>query len=127
MLQGREFGLEITTTAYRFVEYDPIANQWAEFFDDDYLQYWSLPEGLEFDLFLEDQRVVLDTEPVEIEYDPQPGEVTEDYAPHLLIFSSGDSTPFELHVIRESDDFRVAVEGDLLGNLEIMQNDDINR
>ena len=35
LLQGREFGIEFTTSAYRFVEFDPLARQWSEVPYDD--------------------------------------------------------------------------------------------
>ena len=62
IMQGRDFGLDFAINGYRFVEYDPFNNQWAETLNDNYLQYWTLPEGIELELFLEDQRVLLDTE-----------------------------------------------------------------
>ncbi|NNE59478.1 MAG: type II secretion system minor pseudopilin GspH, partial [Woeseia sp.] len=34
LLQGRDFGLEITQSGYRFVEYDPYLEQWFEITDD---------------------------------------------------------------------------------------------
>ncbi len=126
MLQGREFGLEFTIDAYRFVEYDPYTNQWAELVNDNYLQYWSLPENIELDLFLEDQRVLLDQIHEPIEYANEASRPDEAYAPHLLIFSSGDATPFELHLLNDEDEFRAGIQGDLLGNLEIMTDEDFD-
>jgi general secretion pathway protein H len=35
MMQGREFGLEIMTSAYRFVEFDPLTRQWMDVPDDE--------------------------------------------------------------------------------------------
>ncbi len=127
MLQGREFGLEFTTVAYRFVEYDPYTNQWAEFVNDNYLQYWSLPENIEFQLFLEDQRVLLDLQHEPIDNGNASNQPNEAYAPHLLIFSSGDATPFELHLLNDVDEFRIGIQGDLLGNLELMTDEDFDR
>lgn len=121
MMQGREFGLEVMTGSYRFVEYDPATAQWAEPLFDDSLRYWSLPEEIEISLFLEDQRVQLDEDPDPIDYETEAGTQREEYAPHLLIFSSGDATPFELHLgSPRRDDLRVAIRGDLLGNLELL-------
>lgn len=121
MMQGREFGLEVMTGSYRFVEYDPATAQWAEPLFDDSLRYWSLPEEIEISLFLEDQRVQLDEDPDPIDYETEAGTQREEYAPHLLIFSSGDATPFELHLgSPRRDDLRAAIRGDLLGNLELL-------
>lgn len=127
MLQGREFGIEYTLNAYRFVEYDPATNQWAQPLGDDSLKLWQLPDDYEISLFLEDQKILLEAEPKVIEYEENPGPQSEEYAPHALIFSSGDSTPFELHMTRQVDGIRVAVKGDLLGNIEFIPEDEIDR
>lgn len=125
-MQGREFGVELMRQSYRFVEYDPLTNQWAETLDDDYLRYRALPEGIEFELYLEDQRVELEFDAQVIDYEERPGLVTQDYAPHLLVFSSGDATAFELHLVRALDDVRVGIQGDLLGNFEFMSDDEFD-
>ena len=124
IMQGRDFGLDFAVSGYRFVEYDPFTTQWAETLNDNYLQYWTLPEGIEFELYLEDQRVLLDQQLEVIEASETPVGPDEAYAPHLLIFSSGDSTPFELHLVNADIDLRIGVQGDLLGNLELMIDED---
>ncbi len=122
MLQGREYGLEFMVSGYRFVEFDPLTNQWAEVFGDELLRPRQLPEGVEFDLFLEERRVDLDLDAskLETEEDDGPADSIDNYTPHLLIFSSGDVTPFELHLYREYDDQRVVIAGDFVGNIEFI-------
>jgi general secretion pathway protein H len=127
MMQGREFGVEFTTNGYRFVEYDPATNQWAEPLLDDSLKLWQLPEDYEISLFIEDQRILLDPEPQAIEYEEDRNPNREQYAPHLLIFSSGDTSPFELHLRRRFDNAVVAIRGDPLGRLEFIPDDEIER
>jgi len=120
IMQGREFGLELMADAYRFVEYDPLTNIWGDLIGDDTLRMRQLPEEVEFDLFLEGQRVLLEFEPAEFD-DPEKAElrdISENYAPHVLIFSSGDMTPFELHIRRTSGDQTVVLESDLLGDMK---------
>ncbi len=124
IMQGRDFGLDFAVSGYRFVEYDPFTTQWAETLNDNYLQYWTLPEGIEFELYLEDQRVLLDQQLEVIEYNDASDQPDDSYTPQLLIFSSGDSTPFELHILNTEIDLRVGIQGDLLGNLELMSNED---
>lgn len=126
MFQGREFGLEAVRGGYRFVEYDPASEQWAEVPGDDFLTSWTLPEGLELTLEIEDKQIVLASEPAEIEYDPRPGAAPSRYAPHLLIFSSGEMTPFRMRITRQSDRLFAVVEGDLLGRIEIVEAGDEN-
>jgi general secretion pathway protein H len=105
-LQGRDFGLEILRSGYRFVEHDPYTNRWAEIIGDDILRPRQLPEDFEFELFIEDRRVQLneragDTEPGD-EDENRRG--AENYAPHALLLSSGDLSPFDLTMTRLSDD-----------------------
>lgn len=123
LFQGREFGLEFLRGGYRFVEFDPVTEQWAEIPDEDTLRRWTLPEGLELSLVLENKAVVLEAEPAVLQYATGPGAAPNRYAPHLLIFSSGDMTPFRLEIRRPSDQARVVVEGDLLGRLEIVDDE----
>jgi len=126
VMQGREFGLEIMVDAYRFVEYDPFLNIWGELIGDDTLRQRQLPEDYEFDLFVEGQRVLLDLEAAHFE-DPEEStnrDLTETYAPHVLIFSSGDMTPFELHILRPEQDQAVVLEASLLGDVKFAEEED---
>ena len=124
LLQGREFGLEFMQGAYRFVEFDPLTRQWGEIIGDDTLRLRKLPEELELELFIEDRRVILKTDPVRMNSseDDRPG--TQQYAPHVLIYSSGDMSPFELHFVRRIDDSLLAVQGDFAGRVEIVTPED---
>lgn len=124
MLQGREYGVEFTTSAYRFVEYDALTNQWAVLFGDDTLRLRQLPEDYELTLIIEDKEVILEPEPAVIDTE-EDDRGAEQYAPHLLLFSSGDMTPFELEITRHTDNLKIAVQGDLLGNLEFATDEDL--
>jgi len=125
-MQGREFGLEIMQDAYRFVEYDPFLNVWVELLGDDTLRMRRLPEDHEFGLFLEGRSVLLDLEPATFD-DPEEtsnSNLTESYAPHVLIFSSGDMTPFELHILQADRDQVVILESNLLGDIKFKDEED---
>ena len=124
LLQGREFGLELMQGAYRFVEFDPLTRQWSEIIGDDTLRLRQLPEELELELFVEDRRVMLKSDPTRMtpEEEDRPG--IERYAPHVLIYSSGDMSPFEVHFVRRIDDGLIAVQGDMAGMLEIVTPED---
>ena len=63
VLQGREFGIEFMVSSYRFVEFDPLVRQWSEIPGDDLYRLRRLPEGLEFELFIDDRRVDLEHDP----------------------------------------------------------------
>ncbi len=128
--QGRDFGLEFMAAGYRFVEYDPLLDQWFEVIGDDYLVQRDLDEGVEFELFMEGHKVLLHTEAQETERErddegnPVPTrDLTDDYLPHVLIMSSGDVTPFELRFIRFADRSELLLTMSLAGELEVQAED----
>ena len=126
VLQGREFGIEFLLSSYRFVEYDPVSGLWLEILGEDLLRTRVLPEDLELTLFLEEKRVTLEEDPVEIavDGDDKPTPAANNYAPHIFVFSSGDMTPFELQINRVTDQQSIVMQGDLLGNLELVSDED---
>ena len=123
VMQGRDFGIEFTTRGFRFVEYDPLLGGWGELIGDDTLRARQLPEGVEFDLWLEGQRVLLKDRLAEFDDpdDDSPGPRVESYAPHILVFSSGDMTPFELNLLRPDLDQSISLESDLLGEIQFAE------
>ena len=125
LMQGRDFGIEFMQTGYRFVEWDPFTESWAELIGDDTLRLRELPEDAGFDLFLEDKRVVLDADPQAFDdpEDDRPAARAERYAPHLFLFSSGDTVPFELHLFDDTNDQLVVIRRDELGNIEIVEDE----
>lgn len=122
-IQGRDFGLEIMESGYRFVEYDPFLNQWYEMIGDNLLRPRKVEEGMEFELFIEDRRVLLDTVAAETEREEDDTNLSDDYIPHILIMSSGDVSPFELRFSRPSDRAAVMLTMSAAGELEIQGND----
>ncbi|MEX2125754.1 MAG: type II secretion system minor pseudopilin GspH [Woeseia sp.] len=134
MMQGRDFGLEFMQHGYRFVELDPVLNQWHEVIGDDLLRPRQLEEGMEFELHLEDRPVELDEQAAAIEADeetdnPDNDDRTDDradYLPHILILSSGDVTPFNLRLVRWADRSEVFIEMTMLGEIEIKTREQVN-
>ena len=126
VLQGREFGLEIMLDSFRFVEFDPYSNQWRAIVGDDTMRLRQLPEDVEFDLLLDDRHVELEVDPAEFDTDEDQTDrgPRETYSPHLFIFSSGDMSPFELHITRLYDREEIILRRDLVGEYEIVANDE---
>jgi len=131
-MQGRDYGMEIMQSGYRFVEHDPLTEQWQEIFGDDTLRPRQLAEQMEFELFIEDRRVLLDDEAADTEKDEDEDDdeddnnnrnLIDDYTPHVLILSSGDITPFELKIVRQKDRTEITMTMSLLGEFEIQTND----
>ena len=126
LLQGREFGIEIMTSSYRFVEFDPLTRLWAEVPFDDLYRLRYLPEGLEFEVFIDEKRVQLENDPMELE-DPDEPNISmraQPYMPHLFVFASGESTVYELHLWRPATDQRLVMRGDVLGEIEFGEDDE---
>jgi general secretion pathway protein H len=133
MLQGREFGIEFQRTGYRFVEYDVLGDRWADVPLDELLVTHTLPEGMEFELFIDGRGVKLNFEPARFTEGKDKDEDKDDekadsrtfgveqYSPHVFVYSSGDMTPFELHLVQPSNDTRLAFQFDVLGNTELIE------
>ncbi len=135
MLQGREFGIEFLTSGYRFVEYDVLGDRWADVPLDEMLTTRTLPEGMELELYIDGRGVRLNVEPARFKVDEkkdkedEKNKVTksfgvEQYSPHVFVYSSGDMTPFELHIVQPSNDTRLAFQVDVLGNTELIEIED---
>ena len=119
-MQGRELGLELLQSGYRFVEFDPFTARWSEVRFDDLFRLRQLPEGMEFELYVEDKRVMLAIDPELLE-EPDDNDMSMDvdeYLPHLHLSASGESTAFELRLTRAANRQEVFMRGDILGNIE---------
>jgi general secretion pathway protein H len=132
-LQGRDFGLELMRSGYRFVELDPVLNRWGEVTGDDLLRPRQLDDGMEFELIIEDRRVTLADEAMNIKpkdegdeerNDTSDRKLVENYAPHVLILSSGDISPFSVTVVRDSDRARKSLVVSLAGEIKVDADDE---
>lgn len=120
MLQGREFGVEVMLSSYRFVEFDPLARQWVEPPLDDLYALRELPEGIELELLIDDKRIELRREPKGLDDpDKDMSSPVQTFQPHLFVFASGEGTVFEMHFWRRQTDYRAVLRGDVLGDLEL--------
>ena len=70
-------------------------------------------------MFIDDRRIELEIDPERLE-DPKKDRAggVDNYVPHLFVFASGESTVFELHIVRPELDRRLVLRGDVLGELE---------
>lgn len=130
LMQGRDFGLEFLQNGYRFVEHDPRTRQWFAVANDELLRQRQLEEGLLLELFLDDRHIELGARAADLGRDGDKAkddekrrkrerDTDEDYAPHVLILSSGDVTPFDLKIVRESDRAEILLVTNEAGELEI--------
>src|SRR5450432_2999517 len=59
LLEGRDFGLRIEPTAYEFVVYEAAHDLWLRMDQDQEFRHRELPKGVNFELQLDSQTVVL--------------------------------------------------------------------
>ena len=136
-LQGRDFGLEFTRTGYRFVEHDPFTGTWQPVTDDELLRERKLPDGLQFQLYLEDKEIVLnqDAAPLNAPGNDEgededrddmhaSGRKKADYAPHSMLLSSGEVSPLTLEIHREGNRDVVQVTVDATGKVDVKDDAD---
>ena len=124
-MQGREFGIEFMVSAYRFVEFDPFTRTWAEVPGEDLFRQRTLPEGMEFELYVDEKRVVLRDEPRQFD-DPKKNSMLSsngNYTPHVFVFASGESTVFELRMRRDVNEQELVIRSDIFGDIEIVENE----
>jgi general secretion pathway protein H len=122
--QGRNFGLELLQKGYRFVEHDPLTGAWSKILWDDLMRQRQLPQDTEFELFLENKRVLLDADTADSAPNDDTDDLTQEYLPHILILSSGDITPFNLEIIRNTDRIRVALSVSANGIIKVGTSED---
>ncbi len=129
LLQGRDLGIEFVQRGYRFVEYDPYLAQWFEIAGDELLRPRELQDDLEMRLFIEDRRVLLAAEHARIggASADDDSRRTADYAPHALIMSSGELSPFSVEIVRDERPTGLAVEVTPAGGVEIDDGSDDER
>ena len=117
VLTGREYGLRLDDDEITFLLFDELTGQWQRLTEDKIFHSRPVPDALDFDLVIEGQGIVLGTEATSARQDD------EDEAPdppQIMFLSSGEITPFTLTVsTQEIDGETWAVEGDLLGRMEI--------
>ena len=123
-MQSRDYGLRFGLHGYRFYEQDPQTGAWVELSGDEVLRERTLSDDLRVELTLESRDIRLfeaiegDRQPRDPDDGPDPGPT-----PHVLLLSSGDTTPFELTLSRDFDDARAELTGDFLGRVELVTED----
>jgi general secretion pathway protein H len=120
-LQTREFGLYLGDHEYQFVTFDPRKGLWRPVDEDDALRARQLPEGLRFRLVVEGREVVLKA-PEEKDKSKKTKEEIEKEAlafqPHIMIFSNGDLTSFQLTMLREDPARSITIGSNDKGEIE---------
>jgi hypothetical protein len=102
-LQTHEFGLFCNDTMYEFLTFDPRRSIWRSVDEDDVLRQRKLPEGLRLRLTVEGRQVILKSlqDQAREDKNKDKDQRERDRVPHIMLFSNGDLTPFELTFERE--------------------------
>ncbi len=118
-LQTRQLGLYCTQNGYRFLAFDPRTNLWENLTWDDALEPRTLPDGLKLSLSVESHDIVLNTS---ARADEIAKTDAQDYKPHIMIFSNGDLTSFQLTLEREGTDRSATLAPNDQGDIQALPN-----
>jgi len=114
LMQNRDFAVEITESGYRFLQFDYVELRWLPSLNERLFVDYRLPDdNLRLELALEGRFTTL-----EPEFD-QSVEDDGEHEPQLLVFSSGEMTPFELDVMFAQNAGRYTLTAQLNGTLEV--------
>jgi general secretion pathway protein H len=108
-LEGRDYGVRFLPGAYEFQVWSGDRQRWEGVPDDRLYELHRLPDGVRLALEIEGRNLPLGTEP------PQAPKV-----PQVILYASGDVSPYRLRVQREGVDREFRVEGLPDGTLEIV-------
>jgi general secretion pathway protein H len=109
LMQGRDYGIQITDTGYEFLVFDYDQFAWVDTDDQEILKPYQLDEKLSMELNLDGREVILQP----------PEEGIEDPKPQIMLMSGGEITPFEMRFYRELTGGRFIVTGEITGKLEV--------
>lgn len=113
VMEGRDYGILFSESSYRFYIYDYRQLIWLDPIGDNFLAEYKLQEPISMMLFLEDQEVVLEPEFNQ--------ELIADPEPQVIIYGSGELTPFKAIFSRESNNESFAITAEANGSLEISE------
>lgn len=111
LLEGRDFGMRIEPSAYKFFLYDTRLNRWKSFDQEKEFRNRTLPPGVGFQLELDSRQVVLKPIDTNFAADAPPP------PPQVVIAASGDGTPFRLRLLRDGSAASASVSSDSTGKL----------
>ncbi len=107
-LEGRDFGLRFSNTHYEVLTYVTRRQRWESVIDDRLYAVHELPAGVGVRLELEGKLIQFDED--------KPGEAR---LPQVLLYSSGDASPYVLAFTREGSEETWQVKGEADGTLTL--------
>lgn len=96
-LQSLDLGVFVAASSYEFLRFDPRINQWLPIQGDSFYAPRALPEGLRFRVWVESREIIL---PPRL---PERGDEEDNkkWPPQIMVMSSGEIMPFEVHIERD--------------------------
>lgn len=114
LMQNRDYALELTETGYRFLQFDYLQQRWLPSLNERLFVDYALPDdNLHLELAIEGRFTTLEPE------FEQSVEDDAEHEPQLLVFSSGEVTPFELDFMFRDNAGRYRLSAALDGSLEV--------
>lgn len=110
VLEGRDFGVYFAPDGYEIYAYAAERQRWEAVPDDRLYEKHALPEGLRLALEIEGRQLQLGTERPDAPRTPQ-----------VLVYSSGDVSPYVLTLEREDSEHRARLTGAPDGMIEIVR------
>ncbi len=107
-LEGRDFGIRFAASRYEVLTYVARRDRWESVADDRLYAVHELPAGVS-------ARLEIEGRPIQFSED-KPGQVR---VPQVLLYSSGDVSPYRLSFGRDGSAESWAVDGDADGTLKV--------
>ncbi len=107
-LEGRDFGIRFGATRYEVLTYVTRRQRWESVPDDRLYAPHELPAGVSV-------RLEIEGKPVQFEED-RPGVLRQ---PQVMLFSSGDASPYRLSLVREGSELAWTAEGAADGTIRV--------
>jgi general secretion pathway protein H len=107
-LEGRDFGIRFAASRYEVLTYVTRRQRWESVADDRLYAVHELPAGIT-------ARLEIEGKPIQFSED-KPGMVR---VPQVLLYSSGDVSPYRLSFGREGSEEAWSVVGDADGTLKV--------
>jgi general secretion pathway protein H len=112
LMESRDYGIWFNASGYRFYVFDYERALWMQAAQDRILGSHDLADGLSLTLAVEDRDIRL---PVSL--DTRSEDPPE---PQIIILSSGELTPFEIHFLRPPSETGISLTAQLDGRLEMV-------
>lgn len=118
LLQGKEYGLKLAKDSYQVVTFNETTKRWQSTADTSAFKHHRLPDNATLSLQSEGNKISLQALFSGKEKEQQNTE-NDPLKPSLLILSSGESTPFEIHFSSPDSTSYITLSGDGLNELEL--------